>query len=199
MKIKGNKLATVTVLISAIALLLSWQANRISKASIQPQILVTAIGSSPSESKVTEKFHNITCKDKIRLVNTGGVDTTLQAIKVEAQYKNEKTKFELTDFYGSSDLVNDILLTGWYSSNESGTSVLVKAHSSSDVIVTMEVESDHSKHQLIREMDYFWPGVTNLQESFKQLKILYTFKFPDAEDVTIEAPPCAYVNTTDLP
>jgi len=197
MKKESNRLATISVGLSALALALSWQANRISQASIQPQILVTAIGSNLSESRITEKSHNIFCEDKIRLVNTGGADTTLQAIEVEAQYENEKVKFRLTDFYGSGNLVNDILLSGKYSNKESSSPVLVAAHNSSDVIVTREVESDHNKHQLIKEIDYRWPGVIDLRRSFKELKMLYTLKFPDAKNVTIEAPPCAYVSTID--
>lgn len=172
-----------SLIMSGIALLLSWQANEIARSSIRPEVLVGAVTRS-TKTDVKDNTKTITCKYRIRLLNTGGAGAVLTTADIKANVLDRSTQFTLNDFRGSGDLIGDILLTAYFDNTNRNPSK-IEAHDSTDIFLFIEFESNKTK--IIDEVESY------MQVDSQPIETEIILKFPDAKNASTALPECAFI------
>lgn len=89
-------ISLLALLVGIIALILSWQANRISLQAISPNIVVLDTNRGGSGSKPMSGCYRIWCITSVRLVNLGGAPTSIVSYTATYSYLDSKVTYEGT-------------------------------------------------------------------------------------------------------
>jgi len=207
------------VIISVVALLVSLQSNRtaqkaneiaerangIAEAQITPSLSIESVVVSEI-SYVGGDGHTGACRHRIRIANTGGVDTTLTSISAILAYDNTTDNIP---YISDVDSIKPIKNTGmivtqiaWSAdppafdkigvSEENGKRLplVIPNHSTKDLFVDVVVKDEKKLYKLTTLSDI------NSSTPSKPLSFQYTLVFPDFSPAVTPMLDCVAIHQT---
>jgi len=196
--------------ISITSLLFAWQANQISKKTVQPQILVLDTFPIEFETWTDGNLETAMCRTLVRLANVGGVDTDLFTASVKAETETASGVVPVSEIITSirtETLEGDVLFFAsiwkhspddtrdpaviWKDGLYYDLPISLKSHTTSNVYV------DTYFWYVLDKYDFHSINLITLDENFSPLgyeliNVSFIFQFPDESTITTNSAQCAY-------
>ncbi|HNE06390.1 MAG TPA: hypothetical protein PLT08_17820 [Anaerolineales bacterium] len=196
--------------ISVMSLFFAWQANQISKKTIQPQVLVLDTFPIEFETWANGNLETAVCRTLVRLANVGGVDTDLFTASVKADTGTTSSVVPMSEIITSirtETLEEDVLFFAsiwrpspddtrdpaviWKDGLYYDLPISLKSHTTSNVYV------DTYFWYVLDKYDFHTISLTPVDEAFspvgyKPINVSFIFQFPDESTITTNPTQCAY-------